>query len=207
MKSLPIEIWNHVASWLLPLDKRRLALTRKDPLEKLTRSQLEIAEIWNKIFPRGDWPDKAMERGLKVALIGPVSSITKPSQNRSKPYLFLATTPGSYNHWQSDQLERELYKTIGGKKLPFNVERGLEREFDNFILNLGGAFHLNRDVKCPKELFESWQSCNSQEILYYHTSAVQLTKVSKCDAPYGYGVDFYVSLEDEQHIVFRCYNR
>lgn len=86
MKNLPIEIWNHVASWLLPLDKRRLALTRKDPLEKLTRSQLEIVRIRKMIFPRSCWPDKAIERGLKVALIGPVTNITKPSQNGTKPY-------------------------------------------------------------------------------------------------------------------------
>lgn len=142
-----------------------------------------------------------------MALIGPINSITKPSQSQVKPYLFLATTPGSYSPWQSDQLEKELYQTIGGKQIPFNVERGLEREFDNFILSLGGAFHLYRLVKCPKDLFESWQSCNSQEILYYHTSAVQSTKVSKHNALHGYGMDFYVSLEDKEHIVFRCYNK
>jgi hypothetical protein len=204
MKHLPTEIWNNVASWLLPFDKLMLSITRKDPL--ITRSQHEIDEIWKKIFPRSRWPDKALKRGLKVALIGPVSSINKPSQSTSKPYLFLVTTPGSYDHWQSVQLEKEFHKTVGGKRLPFNVERGMEMEFDDFILNIGGAFHLYRRISFPEELSESWQSCTSQEILYYHSSAVQSTKVSRSDAPYGYGVDFHVSLEDKEYIVFRCHS-
>lgn len=204
MKGFPLEIWNRIANWLLPLDQRNLALTRKDPLEKLTKSQLKITKIWTTIFPQSRWPDEALERGLKVALIGPVNDINKPSRNRAKPYLFLATTPGLYTHSESYTLEKEVYQAIGGKRLPFNVERGFEVEFGDFILNLGGLFHLRRNVKCPKELFESWNSQNSQEVLYYHSSEVKSMEVSKHNAPHGYGVDFYVSLEDEECIVFRC---
>jgi hypothetical protein len=88
MKGLPIEIRNNVANCVLPLDSRTLALTRKDPFEKLSRSQLVTAKLWTYIFPQSRWPEKALKRGVKLFLVETINDIKPTSKNNPKPYLF-----------------------------------------------------------------------------------------------------------------------
>lgn len=149
----------------------------------------------------GKSPDRALKRGVKVFLVGPINDIKPASKNGPKPYLFLATIPANY----FNRLYRyEAQKALGGEESQSSTSSCFEREFDGFILNTDGLFQLRRPVKFPEELLEAWSSKESQEVLYYHSQKVLSIGVTKVEYPQKDEVGFKISLENGEQMRLQC---
>lgn len=197
---LPVEVLNHIADYLLPLERLNLMATSRSP--PLTEEQIANSRLWARILRWSPWIERAAkEAGIDLLLLGPdIEAIGDKSGH--KPYIFLFTFPILHQEapWFG---ERGLSEAIKGSSLPFNVARGLEYDLPDMTLNLGGIFSLGRQVKFPSDQLENWLESDIFS-LYCSSPEVSKVKVSVTNAPFGYGTDLTVGLRDLESAWLRC---
>jgi hypothetical protein len=151
---------------------------------------------------RNRWLKVASNEGIDLVLLGCLDDIGKDGPD--KPYLYLATWPPTA---KACDRGTGLWRAMEGKgeTRPFNVERGLEKDYPDFTLNLGGILNHGRDIKFPVEQLQKW---TSGKVFALHNSIPDFvpTKITRYNAPYGYGLDIFVAFEDES-LHFRCPTR